>query len=370
MSSRAALDFTSSLYLGMRHPSAALRPWAQLTTGGPAALGSPPEADRVAAALAQLQGCERATLARSTLHAFGDLFEGLAGAGAGLLADAGAYPVARWSVDRVTAKGVQGGTFAHHDPDHLRDTLGRSSWRHERPVVVTDGHCAGCGRPAPLAAYLQVVRRRGGVLAVDDTQALGVLGGGPDDDQPYGRGGGGSLPWAGVSGPDIIVVSSLAKGFGVPMAVISGRDADIAGLERDGPSRAHCSQPSMADVRAAEHALALNRRFGDGLRTRLGSLVLRFRTRMDDLGVPAEGGAFPVQSLPALDDALARWVYRGLLQRGVRVVLQRPLCRPRPHVTFLLRADQRPAEIDAAARALADAWASAPRAAGLTRERA
>jgi 8-amino-7-oxononanoate synthase len=370
VSSRAALDFTSSLYLGMLHSSTALRPWAQLTTGGPAALGAPPEAHQVAAALAQLQGCERATLARSTLHAFGDLFEGLAGTGVGILVDAGAYPVARWGIARVTAQGIQGGTFAHHDPDHLRDTLGRPSWRHLRPVVVSDGHCAGCGRPAPLSAYVEVIRRRGGLLAVDDTQALGVLGAGPDEHDPYGRGGGGSLPWAGVSGPDIVVVSSLAKGFGVPMAVVSGSDADIARLERDGPSRSHSSQPSMADLHAAEHALTLNRRFGDALRARLGSLVLRFRSRMEHVGVRADGGAFPVQVLPVVDDALTRWVYRGLLERGVRTVLQRPLCRTGPHLTFLLRADQRPADIDTAARALDDAWASAPRAAGLTRKRA
>ena len=32
------LDFTSALYLGMRHAHETLRPWAQLTTGRPAAL--------------------------------------------------------------------------------------------------------------------------------------------------------------------------------------------------------------------------------------------------------------------------------------------------------------------------------------------
>jgi 8-amino-7-oxononanoate synthase len=68
------LNFTSALYLGLRHPSWSLRPWAQLTTGAPAALAPPPGARMVADMLAALQGCERAALAPSTLHLFWDLF--------------------------------------------------------------------------------------------------------------------------------------------------------------------------------------------------------------------------------------------------------------------------------------------------------
>jgi 8-amino-7-oxononanoate synthase len=44
------------------------------------------------------------------------------------------------------------------------------------PVVVADGLCAACGCAAPVAAYLDCVRRAGGLLVLDDTQALGLLG--------------------------------------------------------------------------------------------------------------------------------------------------------------------------------------------------
>jgi len=40
------LDFTSALYLGLRHPSGSLRPWARFTLGVPAALAAPPEAEQ------------------------------------------------------------------------------------------------------------------------------------------------------------------------------------------------------------------------------------------------------------------------------------------------------------------------------------
>ena len=66
---------------------------------------------------------------------------------------------------------------------------------------------------------------------LDDTQALGVLGEKPTPDAPYGRGGGGSLPWHGVTSPHVIAGSSLAKGFGVPIAVLSGSERMIRRFE-------------------------------------------------------------------------------------------------------------------------------------------
>jgi hypothetical protein len=64
-------------------------------------------------------------------------------------------------------------------------------------------------------------------LVIDDTQALGILGHSPGPHAPYGKGGGGSLQWAGIGGPDVLVVSSLAKGFGAPVAVLAGSEATV-----------------------------------------------------------------------------------------------------------------------------------------------
>jgi hypothetical protein len=109
------LDFTSSLYLGFHHPSHALEPWLQLTTGKPAALGVPSRTTTIAKALAELQGCERATLLPSTLHLFFDLFAVLRRDGIRLYVDAGAYPMLRWGAERAAARGVPMRRFLHHD---------------------------------------------------------------------------------------------------------------------------------------------------------------------------------------------------------------------------------------------------------------
>src|SRR5438132_8413000 len=158
------LDFTSALYLGLRHPSGTLRPWAQLTTGRPAALQTPPGAEGLTESLVRLLGCGGATLGTSTLHIFWDLFDVLATEPIGIYMDAGAYPIVRWGAERVSAQGVPTANFQRHDPAALADLLCRHQRFNRRPVVVTDGLCPATGRTAPVVEYLNLVRACGGYL--------------------------------------------------------------------------------------------------------------------------------------------------------------------------------------------------------------
>jgi 8-amino-7-oxononanoate synthase len=316
------LDFTSALYLGFRHAHGALPPWAQLTTGRPAALERMPEAERVAAALAQLMRFERAALAPSTLHLYWDLFDLLARDGIAIYADASGYPIARWGIERVAAKGVRTTTFPAHDAAALEDLLHRGRHGGCRPVLVTDGVCPETGRTAPLPDYLRLVRQWDGYVVVDDTQALGILGEAPARDAPYGRGGAGTPAWYGVEGPGLIVGSSLAKGFGAPLAVIAGDARLIARFEDLSATRVHSSPPSLAAIGAAEQALALNEKQGDLLRARLVNIVQCFREKLRQIGLSALGGLFPVQTLRAIPDIDSRRLYRQLLDCGVKAVLR------------------------------------------------
>jgi 8-amino-7-oxononanoate synthase len=145
-----AVDFTSALYLGLRHPSRSLRPWTQFTTGTPAALWEPDRARTVARQLGRLQGCEYATLGPSTLHLFWDFFGVLPKGRTVIYVDAGAYPVAKWGVDRAVARGVPVKGFAHHDPHALERLLRQDPLAGRRPVIVADGFCPACGQPAPI----------------------------------------------------------------------------------------------------------------------------------------------------------------------------------------------------------------------------
>ena len=343
------LDFTAALYLGFRHPSTSLAPWASLTTGVPAALAVPIDAVAVAAAAGSLLGCARAALAPSTLHLFWDLFAALADEDASVHVDAGAYPIGRWGAERLCGRGIPVQTFHHHDPDALSAQLRECARRHRRPLVLADGYCPGCG-PAPISAYGGLAQRFGGRLVIDDTQAVGVLGARPTPAAPFGRGGGGSLRWHGLEGANVVVGASLAKGFGVPLAVLAG-DADVVEqFETRGDTRVHCSPPSAAALRAAEGALRLSRAVGDAVRARLADLVRRFRSRAALAGLPVRGGMFPVQSLDPGPEAAQ--VHQALLAFGVRAVLHRPAHGGRPVISFVLNARHRAGDVDVAIAAL------------------
>lgn len=347
------LDFTSALYLGMQHSSESLRPWAQLTTGRPAVFGVPANQQRVADKLAKLIGCQSATLGTSTLHLFWDFCGFLAKDKVAIYMDSDAYPIARWGAERATDRGTPMRLFKHHDPDDLERLLSQQRSRNRRPIVMIDGYCPACGNAAPLAEYLERVRAYKGYLILDDTQALGILGRScRHDETPYGKGGGGSLRWQNIQSPDILVISSLAKGFGVPLAILAGSREIVKRFEINSETRIHSSPPSVAVVHAVEHAQAINKIHGETLRSRLAQRVLHFRQHLAEVGLETMSEFFPVQTLKPMPERYARLIHQRLLNSGIRAVLQRSKYQGKAVISFLITVRHRFADIERAVRSL------------------
>lgn len=313
------LDFSSSLYLGLRHGSRSLEPWEALTLGRPAALEEPGETAATARELAALVGCAAGVLLPSTFHLFWDLLGVLCRQANEIYMDAATYPIARWGAEHWAGRGVPLVAFRRHDARHLAHLLARR--RAARPLVVCDGVCPSSRSQPPLASYAALARRHGGWLVVDDTQALGVYGASPSPATPYGTGGGGSLRRHDISGDHVILGASLAKGFGVPVALLAGSAALVTYFERHSASRLHMSPPSMAVVKATRYALAVNRRDGDRLRLGLWRAVRRLREGLGRFGLSTQGDDFPVQTVSASRCAEAARLHAALLRRGVRTVL-------------------------------------------------
>jgi len=192
------------------------------------------------------------------------------------------------------------------------------------------------------------------MLVVDDTQALGILGT-PELATPYGRGGGGSLRRLSIEGPDVLLGSSLAKGFGVPVAALSGAREVIGSFRTRSRTRMHCSPPSNPVVYAAAHALGLNRTQGDAWREELAKRVGRLRRRFGENGLRLVGGLFPVQTLPGSRRIDAAAIHARLAARGIQTVLHRARRGSRPLVSFVVNATHSTDDIDRAAAAVAGA---------------
>jgi 8-amino-7-oxononanoate synthase len=351
-------DFTSALYLGLRHPAHALRPWARLTTGVPSALREPAEVRRTASRLAALIGCESAVLSPSTLHLFWDL-PALLGERCVVLLEEGTYAVGRWGAERVGATGSPVIGFPHHSPRGLqRALLGLGPGR--RALIVADGVAPGDDGRGPLRAYARLAGRFGATLVIDDTQALGILGGAPDRAQPYGYGGGGSLRHHDLPRASTLVIASLAKALGVPLAVLAGPTTELVSFAAASQTRVHLSPPSTMALRAAHRALSINRAQGDELRARLQRLVRLFRTGTAELGLVAGGEDLPVQALPAVPLPMLAKLRSELDRRDVRVVSQR-LSTRRGRLCFLISARHAQRDIADALVALDAAYTNCAR---------
>lgn len=338
------LDFTSSNYLGFHHPSDSLRPWARLTLGVPSALRQLPGAESIGKRLARLQGLDDGYPGKSTLHLFWDLFDMLEPNRIAIYLDKGIYPIARWGVERAAAKGAVVREFEHFNPGHLGKLM-RDGKTMLSPVVVTDGFCTSCGRPAPIPEYEELAERFGGFLVIDDTQSLGVLGSSPNRTRPYGIGGGGVLRWFNLRSENVISVSSLAKGFGVPMAVISGSRPFLKEFRSRSKTMVHCSQPSAAALSAAESALANNKRSGEKRRDRLLNLVVEFKKVMNSIGLRVLAGNFPVQAIQMPKSLNSRDIYDRLYRSGVMSVLINGSSGRQPRIIFLINALHRSEDI-------------------------
>jgi len=312
------VDLTSGHFLGLRPAASAGGP---LTTGHPAMVGEPPSHTQLALRLARTVDAADGVFSRTSFHALLDAIA-TRPAGAVVLVDEAIYPVGQWAAAAATAEGGTMRTYRHQDP---RDA--ERAARHARGtvVVVTDGLCGSCLRPAPLAALADIASRRGGHLVVDDSLAAGV-----------GPGGAGSAGWL-TPGPDrVLWVASLAKGYAAPVAAAAGPADLIARIRSDGPTRMHSSPASACDVDALRQGLSdptVNRR-----RARVTSHVATVRQHLDHLGLSPLGVPFPVVCTEGgRRDPLD--LQRRLGAYGVRALATRGRCTGRPTLTLCLRAD-------------------------------
>jgi 8-amino-7-oxononanoate synthase len=315
----------------MRHPSHVLGAWEGLTTGAPAAFAEPSLVSELEGELAELMGCSAAALAPSTLHAFWDLFDMIACTGHDIFLDSGAYEVARWGAERAACRGARVTTFPSHDAAPLHELVGRG-----RPaVVVTDGIDALTGHPAPLVEYTRVAERTGGMVVIDDTQAIGLLGR-PARASAFGAGGGGSIRRHGLEGRPVVLIASLAKAFGAPLTVIGGSALFIRRFKARSRTRIHCSPPSVASLAGARRAVRLNRRAGDVLRARLERNIRCFRALLRERGVCTRGGLFPAQTLDPIPGVSSRDLHARLDAAGIETILRATPDGPR--VCFIITA--------------------------------
>ena len=334
-------DFTSSLYLGFYHPSYEIGTWDRLSLGKPAALEEPELAKSLGNEIAKLQGQEAGILAPSTLHLFFDVFYQLGKHNPAILYDQELYAVGKWGLNSINPNLKLARPFSHLDYISLGKVVNRYVPKNRQIVLVTDGLCPVCGRTPPLKEYLKIIRPFGGLILIDDTQAFGILGKNPCPSKPFGQKGGGILRYLNIPSPQILIISSLAKGFGVPIAALSGSAYWIRQFRQRSLTRFHNSPASLPQLLATQNACKLNGTLGGRRRLHLSNLINYFQRFMRKMQIPYSTQHFPVQNLIELRRGEAASLHRFLLDKGIKSLLTNYSCSypNRLNNTFIFRAD-------------------------------
>jgi len=197
--------------------------------------------------------------------------------------------------------------YAHADISALADMLENDESRHR--VVVTDGVFSMEGKLARLPALLELCRRHGALLVVDDSHATGVL----------GRRGRGTAEELGVHGEIPITTGTLGKALGgAAGGFVAGPRPVVETLRQR--SRPYLFSNALPPMIVAASLTAFDLLAEDpGRIERLRENTRWFRAALRERGFDVPEGIHPVVPVIVGDTALAIRLSDQLFERGVYV---------------------------------------------------
>ncbi|WP_238011950.1 pyridoxal phosphate-dependent aminotransferase family protein [Dactylosporangium sp. AC04546] len=307
-------------------------------------LGNPSLYPRIEERLAELLGAPDTLVLPTITQIHLSVIPALAGDGT-LLVDARAHKTI-WD-GCVFARG-QGATVRRfRSLDELASLLPAA----KGPVLVCmDGVNSMTGNIPDLPRYLDLCRRHGAVLYVDDAHGFGVIGERrPDETSPYGARGNSIVRYHGESYDDLVLVGGFSKAYSsllafvaVPTVLKNRLKASAAPYLYSGPS----PTASLATVLAG---FDVNAERGDKLRADLHRMTMRVLGHVRGLGLfTPNTDDTPIIELPiALDRDLVE-VSELLWARGLFVTLAPYPGVPRDQVGFRVQvtAANTDAEVD------------------------
>jgi glycine C-acetyltransferase/8-amino-7-oxononanoate synthase len=293
------------------------------------------------AALASFKGYERALLFGSGYLANSGTIAALAGPGEVVFSDELNHASI---IDGCRLARAETAIYRHADVEHLESLLRGAAGR--PALIVTDGVFSMDGDVAPLAELLELARRHGARLMVDEAHATGAIG-------PGGRG---TVAAAGLSGEVDLVMGTLGKALGAYGAYVCASAETVDYLVNRARPFIFSTAPPPPVVGAARAALGVL----EAEPERVGRLLTNARALRDALA--AEGlaaGASTTQIVPIRvgEAEPAMELCERALERGVFAQGIRPPTVPvgSSRLRFTVMATHEPTELRRAAHEVGEA---------------
>jgi 8-amino-7-oxononanoate synthase len=292
-------------------------------------------------ALAEFKGYESALLFGSGYLANTGTISALAGRGEVVFSDELNHASI---VDGCRLSRAETFVYRHADLEHLAWGLAQAEGRGS--LIVSDGLFSMDGDVAPLPGLLELARRHGCRLMVDEAHATGALG-------PGGRG---TVAAAGLSGEVDVVVGTLGKALGAYGAYVCAGSDIVDFLVNSARPFIFSTAPPPPTVAAAATALELLRAEPEMVeRLRANASTLRRALAAEGLAV----GVSETQILPVEvgDAKLTMDLCERALEGGVFAQGIRPPTVPEgsSRLRFTVMSSHRGEELEAAARTVGGA---------------
>jgi glycine C-acetyltransferase/8-amino-7-oxononanoate synthase len=292
-------------------------------------------------ALAAFKGYDRALLFGSGYLANSGTIAALAGPGEVVFSDELNHASI---IDGCRLARAETAIYRHNDVEHLEALLRGATGR--PALIVTDGVFSMDGDVAPLGELLELARRYGARLMVDEAHATGAVG-------PGGRG---TVAAAGLSGEIDVVMGTMGKALGAYGAYVCASAETVDYLVNRARSFVFSTAPPPPVVGAARAALGLL----EAEPERVGRLMTNARALRDALaaeGLTAGDSTTQIVPIEIGEAEPTMALCDRLLERGVFAQGIRPPTVPEgsSRLRFTVMATHRPAELRHAAHEVGEA---------------
>jgi glycine C-acetyltransferase/8-amino-7-oxononanoate synthase len=259
------------------------------------------------ARLAAFKGYERALLFGSGYLANMGTIAALAGPGEVVFSDQLNHASI---IDGCRLARAETVVYRHNDVEHLESLLGAA--RGAPALIVTDGVFSMDGDVAPVAELLELARRHGARLMVDEAHATGAVG-------PGGRG---AVAAAGLSGAVDVVVGTLGKALGSYGAYVCASAETVDYLVNRARPFVFSTAPPPPAVGAAQAALGVLEAEPERVE-RLGANARALREALAAEGLAATASTtqivpIEVGEAEATMELCERSLERGVFAQGIR----------------------------------------------------
>ncbi len=281
------------------------------TTGSRIANGSYAIHQELEAELARFLGREHCIVFTTGYQANLGMLAGLAGPRDTIYLDADSHSSI---YDGCTLSGAKLVRFRHNDAADLDKRLSRADPEEGGRLVVLEGIYSMLGDRAPLADFIEVKRKHGFQLLVDEAHSFGVLG-------PNGRG---LADEAGLEAECDFIVGTFSKSIGAIGGFGAGDHPLFETLRyatRPYMFTASPSPATIATATAAVRKLAAEPRRRDRLRKNSERLFEGFASLGLELGSPVVS---PIIAVKCADEISTIAMWNALLEAGVYVNIALP----------------------------------------------